>query len=224
MVGMRFIAKYRGATVIVELDRSPPLLLAVSQKEYQTELDEISQRLREGVLPSTLRQGQEFIQKVLDAAAGTSEWYLHSSEYIRTKIYPLLKSDNLYDRYAWRRALIHAAHKEIIWVVRKPNRKDLAKEIKQLRYITRQRHILGWVKLHPTERYGVITGNWLTRKIRGMVKRLDHVDNIRFARKNSKKEMRQFWKAKERGCCGSVNVEVYNPFFGRFMVGCNHGH
>lgn len=224
MVGMRFIVKYRGATVIVELDRSPPLLLAVSQKEYQPELDEISQRLREGVLPSTLRQGQEFIQKVLDAAATTSEWYLHSNEYIRKRIYPLLESESLYDRYSWRRALIHAAHGHIAWVVRKPNRKELVKDIKKLRYEARQQYTLGWVKLSPAERYGVFTGSWLSGKIRTMVKNLDHVDNTRFARKSSRKEMRQFWKAKERGCCGSINKEIYNPFFGRFMIGCNYGH
>ena len=63
----------------------------------------------------------------------------------------------------------------------------------------------------------------IDRAIRKMVADLEYVDNTRFAAMDNRKDLKRYNKAKDKGCCGSVDYPILVK--GRkFMIGCNYGH
>ncbi len=92
---------------------------------------------------------------------------------------------------------------------------DIVVEIKPRRYATRMVH----TKDHH---YGEYQPG-IDKAIRKMTKGLDYVDNIRYAARDNRKDMRRYREAQGHGCCGAVDYPVMVK--GReFFIGCNYGH
>lgn len=92
---------------------------------------------------------------------------------------------------------------------------DISAAIKQTRYLKRRTPL----KEHNYGRYQPS----IDRQISLMLEGLDCTNNVRFAALDSRKDMRRYNDAKEKGCCGSHD-EVVTIYGRHFTIGCNYGH
>ena len=52
---------------------------------------------------------------------------------------------------------------------------------------------------------------------------LEYADNFRVARKDSPKQMEDYNKRVQRGCCGYMDTHIKIDGV-KFIIGCNYGH
>lgn len=65
---------------------------------------------------------------------------------------------------------------------------------------------------------------WLQGYIDDQVEGEEYVDNYRWAVIGDPKQMDEYNKRAEQGCCGSFDGEVTGPDGLAYLVGCNYGH
>jgi hypothetical protein len=97
------------------------------------------------------------------------------------------------------------------------------KHIRSARYVVRMRRNCPSRGMDPVRDYGYEIGMAIEAAIEKSFGDLECVDNVRFARVSSRKDMRRYRAQQQSGCCGSTDhVEEINGE--KYLIGCNFGH